>query len=202
MSLRGHHCREQPAGPNSVCGDQGLTRSTSLWLGLALLGSFLALIPSSRAAPVATRASESLISPRHRAGNGDTAGLSATRSTRPAAALGTARAGGLRNPQALPQLSKRPQIPQGIGIFLLQYQLSSAISQHQNHDATVISMPGQPNGEHNALAISGNGDTGNADGRFLFRLGIAFAVAYLLFLAAWFWGTRDRRSRVGDAARS
>ena len=41
-----------------------------------------------------------------------------------------------------------------------------------------------------------------AEARFLLQLGVAFAAAYVLFLAVWFWGTRDRRSRVGSAVRS
>jgi hypothetical protein len=41
-----------------------------------------------------------------------------------------------------------------------------------------------------------------ADARRLFQLALALAFAYILFLAAWFWGTRERRSRVGSAARS
>jgi hypothetical protein len=41
-----------------------------------------------------------------------------------------------------------------------------------------------------------------AEARFLLQLAVAFAAAYVLFLAAWFWGTRDRRSRVESAVRS
>ena len=40
------------------------------------------------------------------------------------------------------------------------------------------------------------------DARRLFQLAVALAAAYVLFLAAWFWGTRERRSRFGSAARS
>jgi hypothetical protein len=40
------------------------------------------------------------------------------------------------------------------------------------------------------------------EARFLLQLAGAFAAAYVLFLAAWLWGTRDRRSRVGSAVRS
>ena len=39
------------------------------------------------------------------------------------------------------------------------------------------------------------------ESRFLLQLAAAFAAAYVLFLAVWFWGTRDRRSRVGSAVR-
>jgi hypothetical protein len=41
-----------------------------------------------------------------------------------------------------------------------------------------------------------------AEARLLLQLGVAFAAAYVLFLAVWFWSTRDRRSRVGSAVRS
>jgi hypothetical protein len=40
------------------------------------------------------------------------------------------------------------------------------------------------------------------EARVLLQLGVAFAAAYVLFLAVWFWSTRDRRSRVGSAVRS
>jgi hypothetical protein len=52
------------------------------------------------------------------------------------------------------------------------------------------------------MSIPEGTGNGSADGRLLFQLGVAFALAYVLFVAAWFWGTRDRRSRVGGAARS
>jgi hypothetical protein len=32
----------------------------------------------------------------------------------------------------------------------------------------------------------------NTDARTLFQLGLALGVVYLLFLVAWFWGTRGR----------
>jgi hypothetical protein len=41
-----------------------------------------------------------------------------------------------------------------------------------------------------------------SDGRRLFQIAVAFALAYVVFLTVWFWGTRERRSRVGRAARS
>jgi hypothetical protein len=41
-----------------------------------------------------------------------------------------------------------------------------------------------------------------AESRFLLQLAAAFGAAYVLFLAVWFWSTRDRRSRVGSAVRS
>jgi hypothetical protein len=41
-----------------------------------------------------------------------------------------------------------------------------------------------------------------AESTFLLQLAAAFGAAYVLFLAAWFWSTRDRRSRVGSAVRS
>jgi hypothetical protein len=41
-----------------------------------------------------------------------------------------------------------------------------------------------------------------AEAGFLLRLAVALAAVYVLFLAVWFWATRDRRSRVGSAVRS
>jgi len=41
-----------------------------------------------------------------------------------------------------------------------------------------------------------------SESRFLLQLAVALAAAYVLFLAVWLWGTRDRRSRVGSAVRS
>jgi hypothetical protein len=49
---------------------------------------------------------------------------------------------------------------------------------------------------------SGEASITPADARRLIQLAVALAAAYILFLAAWFWGTRQRRSRVGTAARS
>lgn len=40
------------------------------------------------------------------------------------------------------------------------------------------------------------------DARRLFQLAVALAAAYVLFLVAWFWATRQHRGRVGSAARS
>jgi hypothetical protein len=40
------------------------------------------------------------------------------------------------------------------------------------------------------------------DGRRLLQIAVAFAIAYVVFLTVWFWSTRERRTRVGRAARS
>jgi hypothetical protein len=202
MSFGRHDSKQRPTGPDSARCDHGLPQAASIGLGLALAVSFLALIPSSGAAPTAARPSERLISPRFQAKHGDTAGLAGTRSTRLAVPLRAARAGDLRTFQTPPPSAQQHGIPHGIGKVAFQYQLFSSISHRESHDLSSISVPWQRTNEHNAFSISGNADTGNADGRLLFRLGVALAVAYVLFLAAWFWGTRDRRSRVGDAARS
>lgn len=42
----------------------------------------------------------------------------------------------------------------------------------------------------------------STDAKILFQLAVALAAVYLLFLAAWFRATRERRGRVGSAARS
>jgi hypothetical protein len=80
----------------------------------------------------------------------------------------------------------------------LQYQFVTGVSPGTLHSRGTISLTGVDS----AAAITPSTDTSNPDGRRLFQLGIAFAAAYVLFLAVWFWGTRDRRSRVGGAARS
>jgi hypothetical protein len=54
----------------------------------------------------------------------------------------------------------------------------------------------------NWIPNRGAGRISSAEARFLLQLAVAFAAAYVLFLAAWFWGTRDRRSRVESAVRS
>jgi hypothetical protein len=48
---------------------------------------------------------------------------------------------------------------------------------------------------------SPSGDEGVAEGRRLVQLGFVFAAAYVVFLVAWFWGTRGHRRRVGGVAR-
>ena len=40
------------------------------------------------------------------------------------------------------------------------------------------------------------------DARRLLQLAVVLGAAYVLFLVAWFWGTREHRGRVGSAARS
>jgi len=44
--------------------------------------------------------------------------------------------------------------------------------------------------------------SGPTDARRLFQLALALAAAYVLFLVARFWTTREHRGRVGSAARS
>ena len=202
MSFGRHDSKQQTTGPDSVRRDHAFPRTTSLCLGLALVVSFLALIPSSRAAPAAARTPERLISPRFQAKDNDTASPAGTQPTRAAMALRTPRAGELSTFRAPPPSAQEHGIPHGIGKVSLEYQLSPAISHRESHDVSSISVFWQRTNERNALSISGNDDIGNADGRLLFQLGVAFATFYILFLAAWFWGTRDRRSRVGGAARS
>jgi len=42
---------------------------------------------------------------------------------------------------------------------------------------------------------------GTTDARRLLQLGLALGIVYLLFLIAWFWGTRGRRHGVGRMVR-
>jgi hypothetical protein len=100
--------------------------------------------------------------------------------------------------------------PRAEGRRSFQYQLRLAISRtiSESKESIVIpiSFPTPKTNLWNVKSISEyispqKRDEGVRNGRLLFRLAIAFAGAYLLFLAAWFWGTRARSSRVGGVAR-
>jgi hypothetical protein len=88
------------------------------------------------------------------------------------------------------------------------YQLPQAISINQrvvsfrfsNESVRSTSETCADNGSWTSSTISGKLPRGQA--RILLQLAVAFAAAYVLFLGIWFWGTRDRRSRVGGAVRS
>jgi hypothetical protein len=94
------------------------------------------------------------------------------------------------------------------GVTLFRYQSREAIS----NDREIVSSAFLSKSVRKAsrtCADTANripgvviGKISSAEARFLLQLGIAFAAAYVLFLAVWFWSTRDRRSRVGSAVRS
>lgn len=50
--------------------------------------------------------------------------------------------------------------------------------------------------------MSKAGPSAPTDARRLLQLAVVLGAAYVLFLVAWFWGTRGHRGRVGSAARS
>lgn len=94
---------------------------------------------------------------------------------------------------------------------ITRYQLRTVISDNrwivsnQIPFTTVRSTAGTcvNNGNRISPASSSKtASTGTTDARRLFQLAVGLAAVYVLFLAAWFWGTRERRSRVGSAARS
>jgi hypothetical protein len=100
--------------------------------------------------------------------------------------------------------------PRAEGRRSFRYQLHLAISRTISESKESIVIPissrAPKTNLRNVTSISEyispqRRDEGVRNGRLLFRLAIAFAGAYLLVLAAWFWGTRARSSRVGGVAR-
>jgi len=94
------------------------------------------------------------------------------------------------------------------GVAQLQYQLHNLIPHNLHRVSNTISshpLPSTP-GSCRRIAASIAPTRFEAsipsDGRRLFQIAVAFALAYVVFLTVWFWGTRERRSRVGRAARS
>jgi hypothetical protein len=77
------------------------------------------------------------------------------------------------------------------------HAVSQAISTHQ-----VLSAPESCRRIAASIAPMSFETSIPSDGRRLFQLAVAFALAYVVFLTVWFWSTRERRSRVGRAARS
>ena len=202
MSIAGQDWSQYAAGTEAARRDASAMRWGWFCLGLVMLGGFLALTATSRAAPASRAASEGLISPENRVKDGDTTTGPAASPVRVAAVGRGGRVSPSRNFRAEFQPGRRRSIPHPYSIGLLQYPLPPLISQPKSQRQSGISVAGWPPSGRNAMAISQNTGDGSADGRLLFQLGVAFAVAYALFLAAWFWGTRERRSRVGGAARS
>jgi hypothetical protein len=90
----------------------------------------------------------------------------------------------------------------------LQYQLNKAIPHHSRTVSRAISTQQVPSAPESCRRIAASIAPTSfeasipSDGRRLFQIAVAFALAYVVFLTVWFWGTRERRSRVGRAARS
>jgi hypothetical protein len=72
-----------------------------------------------------------------------------------------------------------------------------------NHNLVTIGVGFTRQISHRNAESTGSpsGDEGVAEGRRLVQLGFVFAAAYVVFLVAWFWGTRGHRRRVGGVAR-
>jgi hypothetical protein len=98
--------------------------------------------------------------------------------------------------------------PVNASTSLLQYQLRNAIPQrfnsHSHHFQTdaAATLTGSCSAIESSIASTTFETSIPEDGRRLLQLAVAFAIAYVIFLTAWFLGTRERRSRVGRAARS
>jgi hypothetical protein len=93
---------------------------------------------------------------------------------------------------------------------ITRYQLSKVISDNRwivsNEIPTTAVRSTVETCADNAIRISSvpsreSAPGGSSDARRLFQLAIALAAVYVVFLAAWFWATREHRSRVGSAAR-
>jgi hypothetical protein len=90
----------------------------------------------------------------------------------------------------------------------LQYQLRNSIPRSLHTVSQTISSHRVPSAPESCRRIAASIAPTSfeasfpSDGRRLFQIAVAFALAYVVFLTVWFWGTRERRSRVGRAARS
>lgn len=90
----------------------------------------------------------------------------------------------------------------------LQYQLRKSIPRSPHTVSQTISTHLVPSAPESCRRIAASIAPTSfeasipSDGRRLFQIAVAFALAYVVFLTVWFWGTRERRSRVGRAARS
>jgi hypothetical protein len=161
-----------------------------------------AFLAAPAAASAAKPSSEHPVSPRYQAVSCDTA-------------AGIELAGS-RSAATGPMLDEHPRILASFLGFPAQerpttffrYQSRRAIS--NNHKIVSSGFPSRSvRSTSRTCADTANwipgtviGRISPAEARFLLQLGVAFAAAYVLFLAVWFWSTRDRRSRVGSAVRS
>jgi hypothetical protein len=161
-----------------------------------------AFLAAPAAASAAKPSSEHAVSPRYQAVSCDTAAAVELAGSRAAATS--------------PTLERHPRIPASQLGFpgleshstLFRYQSREAIS-NSRKTVSVVFLPNYVQMAsrtcvHTATWIppTVTGRITPAESRFLLQLAAAFAAAYVLFLAVWFWGTRDRRSRVGSAVRS
>lgn len=168
---------------------------------ITAVAAWFLLAPPARASGAPKNASKSLVSPRYQGKSCDTA-KAAGRNRGPAPEL-TANRG---DPAA--RAAIRSWWAFNASTSLLQYQLRNAIPQQFDSlsrafqtDAAATST-GSCSAIESSIASTTFETSIPEDGRRLLQLAVAFAIAYVIFLTAWFWGTRERRSRVGRAARS
>jgi hypothetical protein len=161
-----------------------------------------AFLVAPTAASAAKTSSEGVVSPRYQAVSCDTAA--------------NVELAGSRAAETGPMLDERPRILASFLGFpaqerrtkLFRYQSRGAISNSQKIVSRAF-LSKSVRKTSRTCARTANWIPGRVVGRispvearFLLQLGIAFAAAYVLFLAVWFWSTRARRSRVGSAVRS
>jgi hypothetical protein len=175
---------------------------------LVVIGCCVALggaAPARAAVSGPIRASEGLVSGRYQVVPCDTAATGAL--DRMAVGRRTALAVGNPGFPALGAGFSSGESRQGN----TRYQLRNVIS--NSRWAVLIEIPAATARSAVRTCVDNTGQISRAsskttapsapsDARRLFQLAVALAAAYVLFLAAWFWGTRERRGRVGSAARS
>lgn len=166
---------------------------------MATVGVLIAA-PATAAASSVTPP-KGLVSPRYQPKSCDTAVLSA-------AAAGEARAltayrrelGAVSGNAAATAV--RPAVQR------LQYQSRNSIPHSAQRDSNIFqtthgrSLPGSCAAIASSIGSSTFETSLPQDGRRLLQIAVAFAIAYVVFLTVWFWSTRERRTRVGRAARS
>jgi hypothetical protein len=170
--------------------------------GAVLVIASCAFLAAPAAASAAKPSSEGVVSPRYQAVSCDTAA--------------SVELAGSRAAATDPMFGQHPRILASFLAFpaqerretLFRYQSHRAISNNRGIVPSVF-LPNSVRRTPRTCADTANwtpdtviGRISPVEARVLLQLGIAFAAAYVLFLAVWFWSTRDRRSRVGSAVRS
>lgn len=146
-------------------------------------------------------APKSLVSTRYQASGCDTAAVRAADRPLSPAAFGAPA-------QLAPRAENHPAAAVSSTGMRLQYQPQKAIPHSSQRHLRSFSSKEQTISHRSCSRTASSISEGTfepslpADGRRLLQLAVAFAIAYVVFLTAWFWGTRERRSRVGRAARS
>jgi hypothetical protein len=148
------------------------------------------------------KTSKGLVSARYQAAACDTASVG-----RPATRFGAAIAPDPAVQGGIATTTRRFTAHES-GRAQLQYQLHNAIPDYAQAVSLTIPTHQVPSAPESCRRIAASIASTSfeasipSDGRRLFQIAVAFALAYVVFLTVWFWGTRERRSRVGRAARS